>query len=100
MTTADSVQPTAAPKPRRRRVLRTLSTVLIVAGMLVLAWTFVVWQWNDPFTSLYTRWQQHKLTHEYATLAERYRAHRVPHRASSADAARIIATDARTFRLE
>jgi sortase A len=86
--------------PRRRRLLRAFSTCLILAGILVLAWTFVVWRWNDPFTSLYTRWQQHELTHEYSTLAARYHGHRVPHRASRADAARIIATDARKFRLD
>lgn len=80
--------------------MRTFSTLLIFAGLLVLAWTFVVWQWNDPFTSLYTRWQQHKLTGEYASLAARYHGHRVPNRASSADAARIIAADARRFRLD
>jgi sortase A len=99
VTTADSVQPSTATRPRRR-LLRTLSTGLIVAGVLVLAWTFVVWRWNDPFTSIYTRWQQHKLTHEYASLAARYHGHRMPQRASRADATRIIAADARTFRLE
>jgi sortase A len=71
---------------------------LIVAGVLVLAWTFVVWRWNDPFTSLYTRWQQHKLTHEYASIAARYHGHRIPHRASVAVAERAIAADARRFR--
>jgi sortase A len=98
VTTADSVQPSTAAKPRRRRLLRTLSTGLIVAGVLVLAWTFVVWRWNDPFTSIYTRWQQDKLTHEYASLAARYHGHRIPHRASVAAAERLIAADARSFR--
>jgi sortase A len=98
VTTADSVQPTAAAKPRRRRLLRTLSTALIVAGVLVLAWTLVVWQWNDPFTSLYTRWQQHKLTNEYASITARFHGQRIPRRSSVAAAERAIAADARQFR--
>lgn len=89
-----------AASPRRRRLLRVLSTSLIVAGVLVLAWTFVVWRWNDPFTSLYTRWQQHKLTDQYATLSARYHGHRVPQRASRTDASRIIAADARRYRAD
>lgn len=34
-------------------------------------WSFVVWQWNDPFTSLYTRWEQRKLESEYSALLEK-----------------------------
>lgn len=29
--------------------------------MLTLVWALVVWQWQDPFTGLYTMWQQHRL---------------------------------------
>lgn len=29
--------------------------------MLTLVWALVVWQWQDPFTGLYTTWQQHRL---------------------------------------
>jgi sortase A len=45
----------------RRRVLRVTGTVLIGAGVLGLIWVIVVWQWQDPFTGLYTTWQQHEL---------------------------------------
>ena len=42
-----------------RRPLRILGTVLTVAGALTLVWALVVWQWQDPFTALYTRYEQH-----------------------------------------
>ena len=41
-------------------------------GALLLVWSFVVWRWNDPFTALYTRWQQDKLETNYATLARTF----------------------------
>ena len=57
---------------RVRRSLRILGTVLIVAGSLTLVWAFVVWQWQDPFTALYTKWKQHQLTSQYE---KRFRAY-------------------------
>ena len=98
VTTADSAQTTVTATPRRRRLVRTLSTALIVAGVLVLGWTLVVWRWNDPFTSIYTRWQQHKLGAEYTSLATRYHGHRVQRQASPVVEERIVAADARRFR--
>jgi sortase A len=44
-----------------RRALRVTGTVLIGAGMLGLIWVVVVWQWQDPFTALYTTWKQHEM---------------------------------------
>ncbi|HEY2073285.1 MAG TPA: class E sortase, partial [Gaiellaceae bacterium] len=41
--------------------LRILSRALIGAGVLLLAWVLLVWQWQDPFTALYTTWKQHEL---------------------------------------
>lgn len=41
--------------------MRVSGTVLIGAGVLGLVWVIVVWRWQDPFTALYTTWQQHKL---------------------------------------
>jgi sortase A len=48
-----------------RRPLRILGTLLIAAGVLTLAWALLVWQWQDPFTALYTKWQQHQLSSQY-----------------------------------
>jgi len=38
-----------------------VGTFLIGIGVLGLIWVVVVWQWQDPFTALYTTWQQHEL---------------------------------------
>ena len=45
-----------------RRSLRILGTLLTGAGILTLVWAFLVWQWQDPFTALYTSWKQHQLS--------------------------------------
>jgi sortase A len=57
---------------RTRRPLRILGTVLIVAGSLTLIWAVVVWQWQDPFTALYTKWKQHQLASQYEKRVEHY----------------------------
>jgi sortase A len=48
-----------------RRPVRILGTVLVVAGSLTLVWALLVWQWQDPFTALYTKWKQHQLSSQY-----------------------------------
>ena len=45
-----------------RRGLRLLGTVLVVCGFGAVAWAVVVWRWQDPFTALYTKIQQHRPT--------------------------------------
>src|ERR671934_219382 len=57
-----------------RRRLRLVGTVLAVTGLLAVAWTLVVWQWQDPFTALYTLWKQHQLAAQYAKRASACRA--------------------------
>ena len=56
-----------------RHRVRLLATLLLVAGVLVLVWTGVVWQWQDPFTALYTLWRQHELTAQYTKRAASFR---------------------------
>jgi sortase A len=56
------------------RFLRILGTVLAVVGALVLVWAFVVWQWQDPFTALYTKWKQRQLTSQYEERVEAFDA--------------------------
>jgi sortase A len=46
------------------RFARISGIVLAAAGVLTLAWAVVVWRWQDPFTGLYTRWEQHKLAQQ------------------------------------
>src|SRR5262249_58525274 len=60
-----------------RTVFRWLGTTLVVSGVLVLAWVVLVWQWQDPFTALYTKWEQRELRSEYAHRLAEYRAPRV-----------------------
>jgi sortase A len=48
-----------------RRVLRIAGTAMAAAGLLAAAWAFTVWQWQDPFTALYTSHQQQNLESEY-----------------------------------
>jgi sortase A len=48
-----------------RRTARILGTLMVVGGVLTLLWVVVVWQWQDPFTALYTRWEQHRLASSY-----------------------------------
>lgn len=80
-----------------RRWARLLGTVLIVAGVLTLVWAAVVWQWQDPFTALYTTWRQHQLTSQYE---KRVHAYHVPDaEVSTAAERKSIAREARAYRL-
>jgi sortase A len=57
---------------RVRRFLRNLGSIVIIAGLLALAYAIVVWQWNDPVTSLYTRYEQRQLNDDLEGLARKY----------------------------
>ena len=80
-----------------RRSVRLLGTVLVLAGVLTLVWAAVVWQWQDPFTALYTKWRQHQLTSQYQKRVESFSAP-IAH-ASPAAERRSIAREARRYRL-
>lgn len=56
------------------RFLRMLGTALVVAGALTLVWALLVWQWQDPFTALYTKWKQRQLTSQYERRAGAFQA--------------------------
>jgi sortase A len=47
-----------------RRFARLSGIALAALGVLALAWVVVVWRWQDPFTALYTTWEQHKLAQQ------------------------------------
>jgi sortase A len=49
-----------------------LGTLLAVAGVLTLGWALLVWQWQDPFTALYTTWKQHQRATQYDTRAQAF----------------------------
>jgi sortase A len=82
-----------------RRWVRLLGTVLVVLGVLTLVWAAVVWQWQDPFTALYTTWRQHQLTSQYDKRVEAFTATPIPGTSVAAEK-RGIARDARRYRLE
>ncbi len=81
-----------------RRALRITGTTTAVIGVLVLIWAFVVWQWQDPFTALYTLWKQHQLAGQYAKRAAAFRRHDLS--SSLAAERRDIAFEAERYRLE
>jgi len=56
-----------------RRALRIAGTALAAGGLLAAAWAFTVWQWQDPFTALYTSHAQASLEREYRHEAAAYR---------------------------
>src|SRR5436305_12485997 len=60
-----------------RLAARILGTILLAAGLLGLAWTITVWRWQDPFTALYTHYEQAKLER---SLDRQISAYRVSHR--------------------
>jgi sortase A len=79
------------------RFARIGGVLLIAAGVLTLTWAVLVWQWQDPFTAVYTHWQQHKL----AKSLDREFASFAPMSGDTADLAaerRSIAEDAARFR--
>lgn len=57
-----------------KRALRIAGTALAATGLLAAAWAITVWQWQDPFTSLYTAHQQQSLETAYESTEVGYRA--------------------------
>jgi len=82
-----------------RHRLRLLGTVLIGVGVLTLIWAAVVWQWQDPFTALYTTWKQHQLTSQYDKRVREFHTQAPIAETSTAAEQRSIAREARAYRL-
>ncbi len=87
--------PAAARRPRLGRIVRFLGTSLIVLGVAAVAWTIVVWQWQDPFTALYTTYQQHKLSGQYRKIAAQYHPLVAQHPAKQASGQAALAAERR-----
>jgi sortase A len=82
---------------RGRRLVRFAGTLLIAASVLTLAWVIVVWRWQDPFSAIYTHFQQTRLAHDYERRANAYR----PHLGADRDLAAIqrsVAAEAAAYR--
>ena len=56
-----------------RRLARIGGTLMMVGGVCMVAWVVLVWQWQDPFTALYTKYEQHKLASSFAHKFAEYR---------------------------
>ena len=91
-------RPTGAVQPRlTRRILARIALVSVSLGVAVLIWAGTVWIWQDPFTALYTTYEQHQLTGQYHRRATAFRA---PSLGSTADVRlAAIAAAARRYRL-
>ena len=75
--------------------------MLVVAGVALLAWTLVVYFWQEPFTALYTRYEQHQMSsvlkRQFADPANGLRLPNARH-ASVATEERAVATAAARYR--
>jgi sortase A len=80
-----------------RRYIRLLGTLLAVAGVLMLLWSLVVWQWQDPFTALYTKWKQRQLATQYVKRTESFKPAIVKNTVAAERAS--IAREAKRYRL-
>ena len=78
-----------------RRLARISGTLLIAAGALTLVWVVVVWRWQDPFTALYTHFQQARLAHAYDREARTFQAK--VDRSNLAAVERSVAAEARAY---
>ena len=88
----------ARPRPpRRRSKRRRLGTVLVVLGVLVLAYAATVVLWRDPATDLYARWKQHELSD---TLEETFAAYEASVATSAATAPTVTDVPTERERLE
>ncbi len=77
------------------KLSRIFGSLLIAAGVLTLAWVVVVWRWEDPFTAVYTHFQQARLSTAYEKRAASF--HPRAARGSLAMVERQVARDARTY---
>jgi sortase A len=80
-------------------LIRRLGTLLLVGGVLAVAWAVVVWRWQDPFTALYTKWEQHGLADQYDRAASAYDAPNLRD-ASPAGVERRVAAEAKRYRTQ
>jgi sortase A len=83
------------------RAARITGTLMIVAGVCSIGWALLVWQWQDPFTAIYAKYQQHKLATSFSHRFADYTAPAPPKTAGAPalDERARIAAAARSYRL-
>ncbi|MCW2962850.1 MAG: class sortase [Actinomycetia bacterium] len=79
-----------------RKTSRIFGSLLIVAGVLTLAWVVLVWRWEDPFTAVYTHFQQARLASTYDKRAAAF--HPQLARGDLASVERQVASEAHAYR--
>lgn len=80
-----------------RRALRIAGTLTALTGAGVIAWAVLVWQWEDPFTGAYNRWEQRQLAQSFE---RRSAAATVGASTAATPSASRIAAEARRWRKE
>src|SRR5919108_764550 len=83
---------------RARTLLRWLGTLMMVAGVLVLTWVVLVWRWQDPFTAVYTYWEQRQLADEYQQRLAEFHGPTLPSEPTPQELELQIAREARAYR--
>jgi len=78
-----------------RKTARIFGSLLIVAGLLTMAWVVVVWRWQDPFTAVYTHFEQARLSSTYDKRAAAF--HPRLGRSDLASMERQVAAEARDY---
>jgi sortase A len=86
-------------------VRHRLGTVILFIGLGVLAWSAVVYLWKDPFTSVYTAYEQRKLDRSLDRRFEQWAAEPKPvkppaRQPVSRHALANVRAQARRYRLE
>jgi sortase A len=79
------------------RRVRLAGTILLGCGVLLLAWVVVVWQWQDPFTAIYTHIEQSRLSHDYDRRADSFKP-TLPTGGDLASIERSVAAEAAAYR--
>jgi sortase A len=79
-----------------RRLIRILSTLVLMVGLGALAWAVLTWKWEDPFTGVYTQLEQRKLADSYERRAAEFV--RQPSTRLAGSARRSIRSQARRYR--
>ncbi len=78
-----------------RRLVRLFGTLMVVAGVGLLAWAITIWQWQDPFTAAMQELDQRKLEQKFEREVDLVQREPAPPAAQSP-----TAVDAQTVRAE
>lgn len=79
---------------------RRIGTVALLLGLVLLAWSAVVYIWKDPFTAVYTAIEQRRLENGFEKRLEGWRVVTTPPKKNRAGSARPdVRKEARAYRL-